>query len=83
MSLYLNTWNSNGCPIKYYIVEYAPKLSKVWTFVSNNIKPEQRKLVIPGLTSGTWYSLRMIAHNSAGSSAAEFDFATLTKSGGK
>lgn len=82
VSLYLNTWHSNACPILYYVVAYAPKYSSDWTFVSNNVKPEQKRLVIPGLASGTWYSLRMTAHNSAGSSVAEYDFATLTKAGG-
>ncbi|GAB6020998.1 Down syndrome cell adhesion molecule-like protein 1 [Chamberlinius hualienensis] len=82
VSLYLNTWKSNGCPIQYFMVEYAVKSSNQWATVSTHIKPEQRRLVIPGLKSGTWYKLRMTAHNSAGSTIATFDFATLTNAGG-
>lgn len=82
VSLYLNTWKSNGCPILHYMVEYAPKSTNEWNFVSNNIKPEQRRLVIPGLKPGSWHTLRMTAHNSAGSTVSEYDFATLTTHGG-
>ncbi|GAB6032244.1 Down syndrome cell adhesion molecule-like protein 1 [Chamberlinius hualienensis] len=82
VSLYLNTWKSNGCPILYYMVEYATKNNNDWTFVSNNVKPEQRRLVVRDLRPATWFSLRMTAHNSAGSSVAEYVFATLTESGG-
>lgn len=82
VSLYLNTWKSNSCPILYYVVEYSPKSSQEWIFVSNSIKPEHRRLVIPNLKAATWYALRMTAHNSAGSSVAKYDFATLTTTGG-
>ncbi|GAB6020996.1 Down syndrome cell adhesion molecule-like protein 1 [Chamberlinius hualienensis] len=81
VSVYLNTWKSNGCPIHSFIVEYAIKSSSQWTTASTHVKPEQRRLVIPGLKPGTWYKLRMTAHNSAGSTIATFDFATLTTNG--
>ncbi|GAB6021001.1 Down syndrome cell adhesion molecule-like protein 1 [Chamberlinius hualienensis] len=64
------------------MVEYAVKSSNQWATVSTQIKPEQRRLVIPGLKPGTWYKLRMTAHNTAGSTIATYDFATLTTTGG-
>ncbi|GAB6021006.1 Down syndrome cell adhesion molecule-like protein 1 [Chamberlinius hualienensis] len=82
VSLYLNTWKSNGCPIQYFMVEYAAKSSNQWTTVSTHIKPDQKRLVIPGLRPGTWYKMRMTAHNSAGSTIATYEFATLTTYGG-
>ncbi|GAB6020835.1 hypothetical protein CHUAL_003489 [Chamberlinius hualienensis] len=81
VSLYLNTWKSNGCPIQYYVVEYAPRSSKEWNVVSKSLKPEMRRLMIPGLGDGAWYTLRMTAHNAAGSSVAEYTFATLSQYG--
>ncbi|GAB6020838.1 hypothetical protein CHUAL_003492 [Chamberlinius hualienensis] len=81
VSLYLNTWKSNGCPIQYYVVEYAQRSVKEWNIVSKSLKPEMRRLMIPGLRDGTWYTLRMTAHNAAGSSMAEYNFATLSEFG--
>lgn len=34
------------------------------------------------LEPATWYNLRITAHNSAGFTVAEYDFATLTVTGG-
>lgn len=33
------------------------------------------------LTPATWYNLRISAHNNAGSSVAEYEVATLTRTG--
>ncbi|GAB6032243.1 Down syndrome cell adhesion molecule-like protein 1 [Chamberlinius hualienensis] len=81
VALYLNSWKSNECPIQYFVVEYASKSSNQWITVSSHIKLEQRRLVIPHLKPANWYSLRMTAHNSAGSTIANYDFATLTVTG--
>ncbi|GAB6026404.1 hypothetical protein CHUAL_012607 [Chamberlinius hualienensis] len=81
VSLFLNTWKSNGCPIQHFTVEYAPRSSNEWTLISDDVKPMQRRLVVPNLKSGTWYGLRMKAFNSAGSHVAEYNFATLTNIG--
>lgn len=35
------------------------------------------------LEPATWYVLRITAHNNAGFNVAEYDFATLTMTGGK
>lgn len=82
ISLYLSSWKHGGCPIQYFMVEYTPKSINEWIPVSSNVKPEQKRLVIPGLKPSTWYGLRMTAQNSAGSTIAKYDFATLTISGG-
>lgn len=35
------------------------------------------------LDAATWYMVRITAHNSAGFTVAEYEFATLTVTGGK
>ena len=63
-----------------------------WILVNNNVKPSTKDLG-PGdsgsylfsvldLLPETRYTLRMTAHNSAGSTVHEYDFTTLTFSGG-
>ena len=63
-------------------VEYKPKNQKDWSVVSNNVKPGGNFVVLD-LNPATWYNLRVTAHNNAGFSIAEYEFATLTATGGK
>lgn len=51
--------------------------------LTNNIMPEQSKVIISDLLPATWYDLLMTAHSEAGSSEAQYLFATLTQTGGK
>ncbi|PSN39680.1 Down syndrome cell adhesion molecule-like protein Dscam2 [Blattella germanica] len=81
ISLDLGSWQDGGCPITSLVVEYKLRLESQWTLVSNNIKFEQIEFLVLDLNPETWYTLRMTAHNSAGSSVVEFDFVTLTSSG--
>lgn len=53
-----------------------------WTLVSNSVKPGGNFVVLD-LSPATWYNLRVTAHNNAGSTVAEYEFATLTLTGGK
>lgn len=53
-----------------------------WNQVSNNVKPGGNFVVLD-LDAATWYNLRVTAHNNAGFSVAEYEFATLTITGGK
>ena len=67
-----------------------------WVLVNNNVKPtmvssnngdndveELNHFSVLDLMPETRYTLRMTAHNSAGSTVQEYDFTTLTFSGGK
>lgn len=45
------------------------------------MKPDNNYVVLD-LEPATWYNLRITAHNSAGFTVAEYDFATLTVTGG-
>ncbi|XP_071039988.1 cell adhesion molecule Dscam1-like [Parasteatoda tepidariorum] len=77
----LNSWHNGGCPIRFFIVQYKANGQQDWTLVSNNIIPEQQNITIMDLIPGTWYTLLMTARNDAGSTDAEYIFATMTASG--
>lgn len=53
-----------------------------WNQISNNVKINNNFIVLD-LEPGTWHNLRVTAHNSAGFTVAEYEFATLTVTGGK
>lgn len=76
-TLHLESWVTNGCPILYFTVEYRGRNSDAWTLVTKGVKPNQRMQIIPDLSPGTWYTLRMTAHSAAGTTVAEYEFATL------
>jgi len=58
------------------------RLQSEWTQVSNNVRPGGNFVVLD-LDPASWYHLRVTAHNNAGFSVAEYEFASLTLSGGK
>ena len=55
---------------------------KEWTLVSSSVKAGGNFVVLD-LNPATWYNLKVTAHNNAGFSVAEYEFATLTVRGGK
>lgn len=83
--LRLQNWPDNGCPIMYFVLQYraiTDKGENDWILVSNALKP-QRRFTISNLIPATMYQLRMEAHNVAGTSSADFTFATPTRDGGE
>ncbi|XP_011701022.1 PREDICTED: Down syndrome cell adhesion molecule-like protein Dscam2 [Wasmannia auropunctata] len=81
ISLHLSTWSDGGCPMLYFVVEHKKKLQQEWNQVSNNVKPGGNFVVLD-LDPASWYHLRVTAHNNAGFAVAEYEFATLTVTGG-
>ncbi|XP_046991630.1 Down syndrome cell adhesion molecule-like protein Dscam2 isoform X2 [Schistocerca americana] len=81
ISLNLSSWSDGGCPITSLVVEYKQKKAIAWTLVSNNIKVGKPEFLVLDLDPETWYTLRITAHNSAGSTAKEYNFVTLTYGG--
>nr|XP_024214189.1 Down syndrome cell adhesion molecule-like protein Dscam2 isoform X38 [Halyomorpha halys] len=81
ITLHLSTWSDGGCPMLYFVVEHKKKISTEWNQVSNNVKPGGNFVVLD-LDPATWYNLRVTAHNNAGFAVAEYEFATLTITGG-
>ncbi|KOX68634.1 Down syndrome cell adhesion molecule-like protein Dscam2 [Melipona quadrifasciata] len=75
VKLNLLSWPNGGCPIQYYTIEYRRRVStEPWNHATEN-------LVIRDLKTASWYSLRLTAHNDAGSTKTQMEFATTTLSG--
>ena len=55
---------------------------KDWTLVSNSVKAGGNFVVLD-LNPATYYNVKVTAHNNAGFSVGEFEFATLTVTGGE
>lgn len=49
----------------------------------SSVSQQQEKVSIRDLSPGTWYNIRVTAHNVAGSTVAEYEIATLTMEGGE
>nr|XP_031842375.1 Down syndrome cell adhesion molecule-like protein Dscam2 isoform X1 [Nomia melanderi] len=81
ITLHLSAWSDGGCPMLYFVVEDKKRHQQEWNQVSNNVKPGGNFVVLD-LDPATWYNLRVTAHNNAGFAVAEYDFATLTVTGG-
>ncbi|XP_066244762.1 cell adhesion molecule Dscam1 isoform X27 [Euwallacea similis] len=81
ITLHLGKWSDGGCPMLYFVIEHKKKTSSEWIQVSNNVKPGQNFILLD-LDPAVWYHLRVTAHNNAGFSVAEYEFATLTVTGG-
>ncbi|XP_049309247.1 Down syndrome cell adhesion molecule-like protein Dscam2 isoform X41 [Bactrocera dorsalis] len=81
VSLHFKAWKDGGCPMSHFVVENKKREHAEWNQISNNVKPDNNYVVLD-LEPATWYNLRITAHNSAGFTVAEYDFATLTVTGG-
>ncbi|XP_059046499.1 cell adhesion molecule DSCAM isoform X17 [Achroia grisella] len=81
VTLHLKQWLDGGCPMSHFVVENKKKGTAEWNQISNAVKPGGNFVVLD-LEAATWYTLRITAHNNAGFNVAEYDFATLTMTGG-
>ena len=66
----------------YFHVQYKLKNQKYWSVLSYNEKPGGN-FVVFDLNPATWYNLLITAFNNDGFSVAEYEFPTLTATGGK
>ncbi|XP_026315579.1 Down syndrome cell adhesion molecule-like protein Dscam2 isoform X12 [Hyposmocoma kahamanoa] len=81
VTLHLKQWLDGGCPMSHFVVENKKKGAAEWNQISNTVKPGGNFVVLD-LEPATWYVLRITAHNNAGFNVAEYEFATLTMTGG-
>nr|XP_029721318.1 Down syndrome cell adhesion molecule-like protein Dscam2 isoform X36 [Aedes albopictus] len=81
ITLHLPAWKDGGCRMSHFVVENKKKDQPDWNQISNNVKPGGNFVVLD-LEPATWYNLRVTAHNNAGFTVAEYEFATLTITGG-
>ncbi len=74
--------------IEYKRRDAMPNALDSWVLVNNNVKPEAIRerggtFLILDLSPETRYTLRITAHNAADSTVKEYNFTTLTFTGGK
>ncbi|XP_031351172.1 Down syndrome cell adhesion molecule-like protein Dscam2 isoform X16 [Photinus pyralis] len=79
--LHLDAWSDGSCPMLYFVIEQKKKTSNEWIQVANSVKP-RGNFLLSELDPAVWYHLRVTAHNNAGTNVAEYEFATLTLTGG-
>ncbi|KAK3933321.1 Down syndrome cell adhesion molecule-like protein Dscam2, partial [Frankliniella fusca] len=80
-TLFLDAWPVAGCPVLYFVVDVRPyEHAGEWTVVEHHASAQQT-LAVAGLVAASWYELRVDAHSEAGSTRAQFVFATRTKAG--
>ncbi len=99
ISLRLGAWETGGCSISSFVVEYRLRGKPSggnggdWVLVNNNVKlnggggggrrdAASSEFAILDLSPETMYTLRITAHNAAGSTVQKYDFTTLTYLGG-
>ncbi|XP_070503177.1 cell adhesion molecule Dscam1 isoform X23 [Chironomus tepperi] len=80
VTLILPAWKDGGCRMSHFVVEHRKKDQTEWNQISNNVKPGGNFVVLD-LEPASWYMLRVTAHNNAGFTVAEYEFATLTVNG--
>lgn len=62
--------------------QHITRHQQEWVQVSNNVKPGGN-FVVMDLDPSNWYYLRVTAHNNAGFTVAEYEYATLSITGSK
>ncbi|XP_072938506.1 cell adhesion molecule Dscam2-like [Epargyreus clarus] len=77
--LNLLTWDSNGCPLSQFVVSVRAFEETSWR--SETVELNPHPMTICGLTSATWYHLRVVATSTAGTSTGTYYFSTLTEDG--
>ena len=78
INLNLTSWDDGGCPISSFVIEYQLEHHQdEWNLVSNNVKQGTELFPVYDLNPSTSYSLKMTAHNSAGSSSKTYSLTTL------
>uniref|UniRef100_A0A7N6A605 Down syndrome cell adhesion molecule a n=1 Tax=Anabas testudineus TaxID=64144 RepID=A0A7N6A605_ANATE len=79
VKLNLNGWNSGGCPITSFTLEYRPVDSPTWTTAQRTSLT--KSYILYDLQEATWYELQMKVYNSAGYAEKRVKFATLSYDG--
>uniref|UniRef100_T1K8A2 Down syndrome cell adhesion molecule n=1 Tax=Tetranychus urticae TaxID=32264 RepID=T1K8A2_TETUR len=79
--LQLSSWRTTSCPINNFIVQYKEQGNTEWILVSNTVSSVLDQFLVSNLQPATWYNLLIAAQSDAGSTEAEYFFATLTEQG--
>ncbi|ODN04431.1 Down syndrome cell adhesion molecule-like protein Dscam2 [Orchesella cincta] len=77
ISVRLDQWHDNGCPIIRFMVEYKTPSEKNWHRVPIEVTGGPKIYSLSSLQPATKYDIRVTAENHAGSFMAKYDFLTL------
>ncbi|GFU12426.1 down syndrome cell adhesion molecule [Nephila pilipes] len=75
--LHLDGWQSGGCPILHFNIQYKAKYQNQWTSVPDRIPANREKTILGQLTPDREYIVMVTAHSEAGVTQGEYKFRTL------
>ena len=78
VTLLLSAWQSGGCPIQHFVVQYRPKYQNQWTTIAEKLSMPRDVYVLRHLAPDREYVVMVTAHSEAGLTQAEYAFRTLS-----
>ncbi|GIY30186.1 down syndrome cell adhesion molecule-like protein Dscam2 [Caerostris darwini] len=77
VSLNLAAWQSGGCPIRHFALQYRPKYQNQWTALPDKLDMPRDAFVVRHLSPDREYVVMVTAHSEAGLTQGEYSFKTL------
>ncbi|XP_073979424.1 cell adhesion molecule Dscam2-like isoform X3 [Rhodnius prolixus] len=83
VTLYLDQWPTDLCPVLHFMISYRSEPASVWTNIGERLRAptSEEGLTVAGLLPASRYRLRVTAVSEAGSVSREYLFATTTLNG--
>lgn len=78
VTLVLSAWQSGGCPIQHFVVQYRPKYQNQWTTIPEKLSMPRETYALRHLAPDREYIVMVTAHSEAGLTQAEYSFRTLS-----
>ncbi|XP_035231170.1 Down syndrome cell adhesion molecule-like, partial [Stegodyphus dumicola] len=75
--LHLDGWQSGGCPILHFNIQYKHKYQTQWTSFPERIPANRDKVILGPLVPDRDYFVMVTAHSEAGVTQGEYKFRTL------
>lgn len=75
--LNLGAWQSGGCPIKHFVVQYRPKYQNQWITIPEKLDMPRETYLLRHLSQDREYVVMVTAHSEAGLTQGEYTFKTL------
>ncbi|XP_071958859.1 cell adhesion molecule DSCAM-like isoform X2 [Antedon mediterranea] len=82
VNLNLRSFDSGGCPIKSFTIQYRLFGQTEWKTKASNILAPADTFIVDELHPSTWYDIRVTAVNSAGATPYKITVATISYTGG-
>ncbi|GBO33806.1 hypothetical protein AVEN_181671-1 [Araneus ventricosus] len=77
VTLKLGAWQSGGCPIRHFAVQYRPKNQMQWTVIQDKLDMPRDTYAVRHLSPDREYVVMVTAHSEAGLTQGEYFFRTL------